>query len=124
MKSQSTMTAPVLGILAGVVFLQFEPLPGYLLLGISGLSLFMEFRKSSSMRTLFRNLGLYNKDEMYPAQRGRKITQDRTTYRFSLPPGLGLEDFEKHKNRMQDYLGKRVNISCQSKSIILEVFKQ
>lgn len=125
LKTQGSTTTATLGILVGLLVAKiYSPLLGYLLLGGSGLLLFMEIRKHTAMRTLFRNLGLYNKDEIYPMQKGKYLSQDRTTYHYSIPPGLGLEDFEKQKGRIQDYLGKRVIISCHCKNIILEVFKQ
>lgn len=60
----------------------------------------------------------------YPIIKGKKRTKYSTIYRFTLPTGLSLKDFEDKKEAIEQHLGREVDIKYTYKEIWIEVYKQ
>lgn len=120
-KADSGYMPAVAGLIMGGLLLSYMPLWGIVL--AVGSSWLMAYKITSWNRftPLFKNLNLC-KGEMLPTLKERRSTPYSMIYRFSVPPGLGLEDFTKHKDRMQDYLGKDISIKVHSRNVIIEVY--
>ena len=71
---------------------------------------------------LFRHLGL-GVDGAYPIQKSVNKHDTSTIYKFTLPSGLCLKDFEDKKDRIEQHLGREVDIKYTYKEIWIEVFK-
>ncbi|MDU6263738.1 MAG: FtsK/SpoIIIE domain-containing protein [Anaerocolumna aminovalerica] len=71
---------------------------------------------------LFRNLGL-GIDGAYPFPKGKEKTDCSTIYRFTLPCGLCLKDFDDNKDAIEQHLGRDIEIKYTYKEIQIEVFK-
>lgn len=59
---------------------------------------------------------------VYPIQKGRSITDISTVYRFTLPCGLSVKDFDDKKDAIEQHLGKSVDIQYTHKEIRIEVY--
>ena len=71
---------------------------------------------------LFRNLGL-GIDGAYPFIKSKTQTDSSTIYKFTLPCGLCLKDFEDKKDAIEQYLGRDVEIKYTYKEIRIEVYE-
>lgn len=60
----------------------------------------------------------------YPLKKGMKKTDISTIYTFTLPCGLSVQDFDKNKNAIEQYLGREIDIKYTYKEILIEVFEQ
>ena len=70
---------------------------------------------------LFRNLNL-GIDGAYPFIKKKIKTDCSTIYRFTLPTGLCLQDFEDCKDAIEQHLGRDVEIKYTYKEIQIEVY--
>jgi S-DNA-T family DNA segregation ATPase FtsK/SpoIIIE len=76
----------------------------------------------SRLDKLFRNVGL-GIDGSYPILKKKVHTDISTIYRYTLPCGLSLKDFDKHRDEIEQYLGHEVEIKYTYKEIQIEVFE-
>jgi len=60
----------------------------------------------------------------YPLKKGAKKTDISTIYTFTLPCGLSVQDFDKKKKVIEQYLGSEIDIKYTYKEIQIEVFEQ
>ncbi|MEA5057793.1 MAG: FtsK/SpoIIIE domain-containing protein [Anaerotignum propionicum] len=60
----------------------------------------------------------------YPLKKGAKKTDISTIYTFTLPCGLSVQDFDKKKKTIEQYLGREIEIKYTYKEIQIEVFEQ
>lgn len=107
---------------AGFLFVPTYPLLGGALLMACATWGIKYYREHSKLACVFRNCGLTNKDGQVPQLREKRTSEETTTYRYSLPPGLALPDFEKHYDAIKDFLGKTISIKGHAKNIIIEVY--
>lgn len=71
---------------------------------------------------LFRNLGL-GIDGAYPFIKKKIKTDCSTVYKFTLPCGLCLKNFEDKKDAIEQYLGRDIEIKYTYKEIYIEVYE-
>lgn len=60
----------------------------------------------------------------YPLRKGVKKADISTVYTFTLPCGLSIQDFDKKKKVIEQYLGREIDIKYTYKEIQIEVFEQ
>jgi len=108
-------------LFGGVLIISAMPFYGYVLAGCGAYLLARRILKMDRFTALFKQLGLHAED-MYPELKEVRRTDYSVIRRYSLPPGLGLQDFEEKHNRMEDFIGKKIDIKCHAKNIILEIF--
>lgn len=70
--------------------------------------------------TIIRKLGI-QKDEEFPTYQGKIQLGFQTAYYYSLPCGLALSDFTKHKSAMEQYLQRYIEIYYERGQIVIEV---
>lgn len=61
---------------------------------------------------------------VYPIQKGKIRTETSTIYKFTLPCGLSIEDFDEKKNAIEAHLGRKIDIRYTYKEILIEVYDQ
>jgi S-DNA-T family DNA segregation ATPase FtsK/SpoIIIE len=49
------------------------------------------------------------------------VEDEREIFRFAVPPGKGLKDFQKEKDIIENHTGKAIAFDCKDRSIIMEV---
>nr|WP_243183001.1 FtsK/SpoIIIE domain-containing protein [Anaerosolibacter carboniphilus] len=76
----------------------------------------------ANWKTLFKNCGLY-KDEMYPKLQEKKRTLYGYCLRFTLPLGLGCDDFLRKQQAIEQYLNRKIDIKYSNKNILIEVYE-
>lgn len=72
---------------------------------------------------LFENLGL-GVNGAYPILKDKRKTEFSTIYKFTLPSGLSLSDFDKCKEAIEQHLGRDIDIKYTYKEIYIEVYKE
>lgn len=123
--SKNLLLASTIGTILGGALATAMPLEGAILFGLNGLILVKEIKTlMMPLRGLFRNLGLYNKDETYPDLRETRNNDGSKIYRFAIPPGMSFKQFEDKKDAIQDFMGKKISLKCHSKNVIMEVFEK
>jgi len=110
-------------LFGGVLIISAMPFYGYVLAGCGAYLLARRILKMDRYTVLFKQLGLHAED-MYPELKEVRRTDYSVIRRYSLPPGLGLQDFVKNRDRIEDFIGKRVDIKCHAKNIIIEIFEK
>jgi S-DNA-T family DNA segregation ATPase FtsK/SpoIIIE len=78
--------------------------------------------KNNRFDKVFRNLEL-GMDGAYPFLKKRIKTDYSTVYKFTLPCGLCLSDFEDKQEQIEQYLGREISIKYTYKEIQIEVFE-
>lgn len=81
------------------------------------------FATLSRFDRLWRNLNLC-KGAAYPMLKSRLKTDKSMIYKFTLPAGLTLQDFDHNKLAIEQYLGRDVDIKYTYKEIVIEVYNQ
>lgn len=71
---------------------------------------------------VFRNCGLFI-GQALPIFKYKTSTEYSTTYHFTLPAGLCLQDFLDHEEAIQNYIGNEVRIDYTFKEIVVEEYK-
>lgn len=59
-----------------------------------------------------------------PYLKGKELTDHSVIYKFTLPTGLCLEDFENKHEAISQFLGRDIEITYKYKSLWIEVFEQ
>lgn len=77
----------------------------------------------SKFTKVFKTLGL-GKGMAYPLYKGKKDTEYSEIYRFTLPAGLCLKDFEDKQEAIEQFIGSKIDIKYTFKEITIEVYKQ
>lgn len=77
----------------------------------------------SKFNKIFRGLDLCI-GNAYPIQKSKKKTEYSTIYKFTLPAGLSLKDFEDKKDAIEQYLGRSIDIKYTYKEIYIEVYNE
>lgn len=77
----------------------------------------------SKFDKLFENLQL-GVNGAYPIFKGKHKTDFSTVYKFTLPCGLSLQDFDKKKDAIEQHLGRDIDIKYTYKEIYIEVYNQ
>lgn len=114
---------PIVGATAtGLVLFPIAPLLSSTILFAVATWGIKYYREHSKLACVFRNCWLVNKDGQVPQLREKSVSEGTTTYRYSLPPGLALPDFEKRQAEIEAFLGKTVSIKEHAKNIIIEVY--
>jgi S-DNA-T family DNA segregation ATPase FtsK/SpoIIIE len=75
----------------------------------------------SKFDKLFENLGL-GVNGAYPIFKSKHKSQYSTIYKFTLPAGLCLSDFDKCKEKIEQHLGRDIDIKYTYKEIYMEVY--
>lgn len=79
------------------------------------------FLSRSKFDDLFINLNVgYN--DRYPMYKGKKKTEDSVVYRFRIPAGVCVDDFIKHQQPIEQFLGHKVDIRYTYKEVEIEEF--
>lgn len=76
----------------------------------------------SKFTKIFKTLGL-GKGIAYPLFKGKKETDYSEIYRFTLPAGLSIKDFDANKEAIEQFVGAEIDIKYTFKEIQIEVFK-
>lgn len=90
-------------------------------IGVFGLSYVM--LTWSKLNIVFKNVGL-GVDGVYPMLKTKKKTKYSTIYKYTLPAGLCLSDFDKKKEAIEQYLGREVDLKYTYKELFIEVYNQ
>lgn len=77
----------------------------------------------SKFTKVFECLGL-GVGSVYPIQKGKSRTESSTIYKFTLPCGLSVKEFDEKKDAIEAYLGRKVDIRYTYKEILIEVYDQ
>jgi S-DNA-T family DNA segregation ATPase FtsK/SpoIIIE len=77
----------------------------------------------SKFDKLFENLQL-GVNGAYPIFKCKHKTDFSTIYKFTLPCGLSLQDFDKKKDAIEQHLGRDIDIKYTYKEIYIEVYNQ
>ena len=75
---------------------------------------------SFNFDNFFDSVALKNKLDEKPKLLDNHKQENKNSYIFSIPDGLSLSDFEKHKEAMEQQLNNKVNIRYENKRIIIE----
>jgi S-DNA-T family DNA segregation ATPase FtsK/SpoIIIE len=93
------------------------------LLGGFGITYYF-FTKSKYDR-VFRNLKLGINEVYYPILVNKQLRDYSTTYKFTLPAGVSVEDIKKEQEAIEQHIGKKINIEYINKGLfIIEEFKK
>lgn len=76
----------------------------------------------SKFDKLFKNLKL-GMGSSYPLFKSKRTTEHSDIYKFTLPCGLSLKNFDDNKEAIEQYLGKDIDIKYTFKEIYIEVYK-
>lgn len=125
-RKDSVIETSVLAILGGVASSALYPAYtaygcGMAIMGIGGIC--YTFVTWSKFDKIWKSTGLCV-GSAYPLKKGTKRTDISTIYTFTLPCGLSLQDFDKKKNAIEQYLGREIEIRYTYKEIQIEVFDQ
>jgi len=90
---------------------------------IGGLGIMYYAFTWSRFDVIFKNLDLHV-GLAYPIIKGKKKTEYSTIYKFTLPAGLSLKDFEDKKEAIEQHLGREIDIKYTYREIQIEVFKE
>lgn len=103
----------------GVVGGMLVPCPAAsVLVLLGGVIIATHFVSKGKYDDIFYNLKIGCRDT-YPLYL-KKIQKDNTTvYEYTLPAGLTLDSFEKHKDALETYTGKPIDLSLHNKHIFL-----
>lgn len=77
----------------------------------------------SKFTKVFECLGL-GVGSVYPIQKGKSRTESSTIYKFTLPCGLSVKEFDEKKDAIEAYLGRKIDIRYTYKEILIEVYDQ
>lgn len=77
----------------------------------------------SKFDKIWKNTGLCV-GSSYPIKKGSQKTDISTIYTFTLPCGLSVQDFDKKRKVIEQYLGREIEIKYTYKEIQIEVFEQ
>jgi S-DNA-T family DNA segregation ATPase FtsK/SpoIIIE len=78
-------------------------------------------RTHSKLSHIFRKYKI-ELDNMVPELQETRKTEDSIIYRYSIPPGFTLADFEKTHEAIEIFLDKEISIKAHAKNIIIEVY--
>ena len=77
----------------------------------------------SKFTRIFKNMGL-GIDNVYPIQKSKATNDYSTTYKFTLPTGLSVDDVQKKKESFEQWLGREIKIEYINKGLfIIEVYE-
>lgn len=91
------------------------------LFGIAGFTTIYYFFNKSKFDDLFINLNIGYHDR-YPMLKWKKRNESSIIYSFRIPPGICIDDFEKHKKSFENFLGHKIDIRYTYKEIVIEEF--
>lgn len=77
----------------------------------------------SKFDTVFKNLKL-GKESAYPFKKRKEKKDGFTLYEFTLPAGLSTEDIEKHKEAIQQHVGKEIEVSYGFKNFYIKEYTE
>lgn len=110
------------GVILNSVFPAFGLYSGLMILsGITGLA--YHFKNRSRFDRLWKNLNLC-KGAAYPVLKEKERTDTSVIYKFSVPAGLSIEDFDRHKSAISMFLGRDIDIRPGYKEVWIEVYNQ
>lgn len=90
-------------------------------IGVFGIAYY--YATWSKFDRIFRGLKL-DVNGVYPLLKSKRKTEYSTIYRFTLPAGLSLKDFEDKKDAIEQYLGRSIDIKYTYKEIYIEVYNE
>ncbi|MDD4689729.1 MAG: hypothetical protein PHE51_08305 [Eubacteriales bacterium] len=126
--TQTKMSLYAIGLLSigiGVFIIQLLPslyMYSILLIGIGVAVIIIaviEGINKNKFDELWHNLNL-SKGTSYPVLIDSKYENEHGKYKFSVPSGLGKDDFIKNKSAIEQILGCGVEIYREGKDIIIE----
>jgi S-DNA-T family DNA segregation ATPase FtsK/SpoIIIE len=89
--------------------------------GISGIT--YHYCTKSKYDRIFRNLKLGINECYYPIMRTKEKSDYSTTYKFTLPAGISVDDIKKEQLSIEQNIGRKVNIEYINKGqFIIEEF--
>lgn len=113
----------VIGIGINTIFPTFAPVAFvFNAIGVGGIGYYAI--TWSRFDLVFKTLKL-GSGIMYPILKSRVKGEYSTVYKFTLPPGLCVEDFKKKQENIEEHIGKKINIEFINKGLfIIEVYHQ
>ena len=131
-KPISMLQVSVMSIVTGVMSRYVEPLfEGEIPISIPTIftvtgacGLYWYYKTQCKYSILFKNLDLGTNKTCYPLLKSKKVTDYSTIYKFTLPSGLCLKDFEDKKEAIEQFAGCEVDIKYTYKEIIIEEFHE
>lgn len=131
-KPINMLQVSVMSIVTGVMCKYVEPIfqedipismqGFFLVVGAGGL--YWYYKTQCKYSVLFKNLDLGTNKTCYPLLKTKNKTEYSTIYKFTLPTGLCLKDFEDKKEAIEQFVGCDVDIKYTYKEIIIEEFHE
>jgi S-DNA-T family DNA segregation ATPase FtsK/SpoIIIE len=87
--------------------------------GLVGMGYF--FKSWSRFDKAFKNLNL-GINNSYPILKYKEKTETGKIYHYTLPCGLSLDDFDRSKQALSQYIGRELDIRYTYKELVIEVF--
>lgn len=125
-KEATVLDTSLMAIFGGIAVTALYPpyaLIGYAMASCGAVGALSYLTTWSKFDKLFKNLGLC-KGSAYPIKVGSQKTDVSTVYKFTLPAGLSLDDFERNRLAIRQHLGRDIDIKYTYKQIWIEVFEQ
>lgn len=127
-KKSNLITEGIINILIGTIFHSFTGKQYWNLLtllgiGITSWEISKWFKKKDEFYKLFNELKLYTETER-PFIITKWQYEWGNKYLLNLPLGMSVNDFEKNKDKIEQYLGAEVNFKfAEEKKITMEIIK-
>jgi S-DNA-T family DNA segregation ATPase FtsK/SpoIIIE len=118
-KDNTTLSTAVVAIGGGLFICLYNPFWGIAATLAGGVGLIFALATRSKFDVLFKNLKL-GKNEAYPILKSKTKTERGFLYKFTLPAGLSVEDFDKNQTAIEQHLGFPVVIKYTFKEITIE----
>jgi len=122
--AEEVFTLGGIGII--LAFVMYTFFPAYLLLAklfltasLGGVAFYAQ--TWSKFNKVFKALDL-GKNNSYPLLKSRKKLQGYIEYEFSLPHGLSVEDFDKHKEALSQFAGASLEFQYRFKNLIVREY--
>jgi len=94
---------------------------GFLGIGTAAIAMHL-FNSTDEFKKLWKNCGLYNKDEKYPLLKYSEEKPYGCDYIFKIPTGLSSDDFKKKQLAIEENLNSKVDIEYKDKNLIIKVY--
>lgn len=125
-KEATLLDTGILAVFGGVAVASLYPpftAIGGLMAAAGGAGILYYFTTWSSFDKVFKNLHIC-KGSAYPIIKEIKETDISTIYRFTVPAGISIDDFDRNKKAIEMYLGREIDIKPIYKAVQIEVYDQ
>lgn len=120
-EKNNSLAVIVSAAMLGVFLVPMQPFFGLTILGGCMMWGWKYYCQHTRLAALFKKFHLETCD-MVPELRETRRTDESTIYRYSIPPGFSLEDFEKAHDAIEVFLNKEISIKVHSKNLIIEAY--